>query len=214
LKPDLEVKLTEVNIDHGQKMQRPVQARKLRTQAAILDAARAIVAQGGYGALRADKLAQAAGIAKGTIFAHYPDMDHLRAALVAEHLVPLVSLSPVRDVPGLLGAMVPVYDFLMSDAHVLPAVSRFSGPEGAGLGMAEAICDLTQNLARAIAGLQGRGIVGSGDPVLLADGVMAFTFHAAATALCAGGAGGPPAKAMLDALIQRWLDPVQPKPLT
>ena len=206
--------MTEVNIDHGQKMQRPVQARKLRTQAAILDAARAIVAQGGYGALRADQLAQAAGIAKGTIFAHYPEMDHLRAALVAERLVPLVSLSPVRDLPGLLAALVPVYDFLMSDPHVLSAVSRFSGPEGAGLGMAEVVCDLTQNLAHAIAGLQGQGLVASGDPVLLADGVMAFTFHAAGTALCAGGAGGGPAKAMLHALILRWLDPAKPKPLT
>ena len=186
-------------------MHRAPQPRRLRTQAAILDVARDVARAQGYGALRADALARAAGVAKGTIFAHYPDMDHLRAALVAERLRPLCDLPPIDDIAGLQGALGPAFALMVSDAHVLAAISRFSGSEGAGLGMAEAICHLHAKLAQAIAGLQARGRAASGDPALLADGVLAFAFHAAGTALCADGPGLAPARAMLDALVARWL---------
>ena len=165
--------MTAVNIDHGQNLDRPPQARTLRTRAAILAAARDMAA-GGYGALRADAVAQAAGIAKGTIFAHFPDMDHLTAALVAEALAALPPLAPPQDVAGLVAALAPMLDFMASDPRIIAALARFSGPEGAGLGVDAAICAQAEAVAWAIAGLQAQGKVVPGDPGLLAEGIMAF----------------------------------------
>lgn len=198
--------MTEVNIDHGQNIGRAPQARTLRTRAAILAAARSMAADG-YGALRADGVAQAAGIAKGTVFAHFPDMDHLTAALVAEALAALPPLAPPRDVAALAAGLAPVLDFMASDPRIIAALARFSGPEGAGLGVDAAICDRVAGIAGAIAALQAQGRAAQGDPGLLAEGVMAFAFHTAASALCAEGPGAAAARALFDRLVTRWLAP-------
>lgn len=51
--------------------------RKERLRKALADAAEAIVAERGLGALRARDLAQAAGCALGAIYTAYPDLDAL-----------------------------------------------------------------------------------------------------------------------------------------
>lgn len=198
--------MTAVNIDHGQNPVRAPQARTLRTRAAILAAARDM-ATGGYGALRADAVAQAAGIAKGTVFAHFPDMDHLTAALVAEALAALPRPDAPQDVAALVSGLAPMLDFMASDPRVIAALARFSGPEGAGLGVDTAICDRVAGIAWAIAALQAQGRAAPGDPGLLAEGVMAFAFHTAAAALCAEGPGAAAARALFYRLVTRWLAP-------
>jgi TetR/AcrR family transcriptional regulator, fatty acid biosynthesis regulator len=198
--------LSEVNIDHGQNIGRAPQARTLRTRAAILAAARDMAA-GGYGALRADGVAQAAGIAKGTVFAHFPDMDHLTAALVAEALAALPPLAPPQDVSGLVAGLAPMLDFMASDPRIIAALARFSGPEGAGLGVDAAICAQAEAVAWAIANLQAQGKVAPGDPGLLAEGIMAFAFHTAASSLCAEAARAEAARTTFERLVTRWLAP-------
>lgn len=201
----MRLKLTEVNIDHGQNSGRAPQARTLRTRAAILAAGRAMVAAGGYGALRAEAVAQAAGIAKGTVFAHFPDMDHLIAALVAEALAALPRPDMPADVAGLVAGLAPMLDFMASDPRIIAALARFSGPEGAGLGVDVAICDLGVTIATGIARLQAEGKAAPGDPGLLAEGILAFAFHTAASQLCAEGARAAAARALFAGLATRWL---------
>lgn len=198
--------MTEVTIDHGQNIDRAPQARTLRTRAAILAAARDM-ATGGYGALRADAVAQAAGIAKGTVFAHFPDMDHLIAVLVAEGLAALPPPAAPQDVTGLVAGLGPMLDFMASDPRIIAALARFSGPEGAGLGIDAAICTQVGAVAAAIAGLQAQGKVAPGDPGLLAEGIMAFAFHTAASQLCAEAERAAAARALFGALVTRWLAP-------
>lgn len=197
--------VTEVNIDHGQKSGRAPQARALRTRSAILAAGRAMVAAGGYGALRAEAVAQAAGIAKGTVFAHFPDMDHLTAALVAESLAMLPYPKASQDVAGLVAGLAPLLDFMASDPRIIAALARFSGPEGAGLGVEAAICARAEAIAGDIAALQAQGRAAPGDPGLLAEGVMAFAFHTAASQLCAQGPRADAARALFGGLALRWL---------
>lgn len=198
--------MTEVNIDHGQKTRSP-QARTLRTRAAILSAARDMVSEGGHGSLRADGVAEAAGIAKGTVFAHFPDMDHLTAALVAEELAALPPVADPQDVAGLVAGLAPMLDFMASDPRIIAALARFSGPDGAGLGIESAVCMQAASMAAAIAALQAQGRAAPGDPGLLAEGVLAFAFHTAATSLCAEGPGALAARAQFDRLVSRWLAP-------
>jgi AcrR family transcriptional regulator len=165
------------------------------------------MAAGGYGALRADAVAQAAGIAKGTVFAHFPDMDHLTAALVAEALAALPPLPPPQDVAGLAAGLAPLLDFMASDPRIIATLARFSGTEGAGLGVDAAICTRAEALAAAIATLQAQGKVAPGDPALLAEGIMAFAFHTAASQLCAEAARAEAARALFGRLVTRWLAP-------
>lgn len=183
------------------------QTRTRETRAAILAAARALALAEGLGALRAERIAAAAGIAKGTVFAHFPDMGHLTAALSAERIAALPPLPPVASVEALVAALRPLFDLLAGDGAVAAALSRFAGPEGAELGVEGAVCAQLAQIAGAIAALQARGAASPGAPDELAEGVLAFVVHAAATARCAGGAGEGAAVALLGALVGRWLAP-------
>jgi len=199
----------------------PVQARSLRTRATILAAAHQMAQAGGLGALRAEALARSAGVAKGTIFAHFPDMQHLIAALVAERLAGLPGPGAPDTLDSLIAAMHPALHFMVSDAHVVPALARFSGPDGQGLGIDMALCALITALADAIAHLQARGAVSDGNPTLLAEGLMAFAVHASAASLCGSapaavtektpgndhglGTACNSAQALFGLLARRWL---------
>ncbi|WP_169568871.1 TetR family transcriptional regulator [Sneathiella limimaris] len=60
------------------------QKRRLDTRKKILDVAREIVLQDGYEALRTEEVVKKAGVAKGTLFAHFGDKDQLLYTLMCE----------------------------------------------------------------------------------------------------------------------------------
>ncbi len=154
---------------------------------------------------------QRAGTAKGTFFAHFPDKDHLVATLLAERLRDLPSPPPARDGREAVEGMGPLLRLMVGEPGALPLMARFSAPEGDGTGMGEAIHALIAALAGRIAGAQAEGGIRRADPALLAEGMMAFAFHAAASALCSEGAGEGPAEARAMSHFGRlaglWLAP-------
>lgn len=167
-------------------MTRKVQARTLATRDRLLAAGREIVAAQGMAGLRTDEVVLRAGTAKGTFFAHFQDRDHFLAALLAESLgAELEGLVAPADRPGLMQLLERVYRLFAADAETVTLLARFSGPAGAGLGLDRLICLVVERLAEGVAGMQGRGEVASRRaPEVLAEGLMALIFHAAASAQC------------------------------
>src|SRR6056297_1375519 len=82
-------KMTQVNykFDPGQNLcdscpVTKIQPRALQTRARLLDAAQEIIAEVGYEGLRTQEVVKRAGVAKGTLFAHFPDKDALMEILI------------------------------------------------------------------------------------------------------------------------------------
>jgi AcrR family transcriptional regulator len=167
-------------------MTRKVQARTLATRDRLLAAGRDIVASSGMAGLRTEEVVQRAGTAKGTFFAHFPDRDHFMAALLAESLgAQLAGFAAPEDMGSLMQSLNRVYVLFSADTDTVALLARFSGPKGAGLGLDRLICMVTERLAEGVAGMQARGDVGSrAAPDVLAEGLVALVFHAAASAQC------------------------------
>lgn len=167
-------------------MTRKVQARTLATRDRLMAAGREIVAAQGMAGLRTEEVVLRAGTAKGTFFAHFQDRDHFLATLLAESLGPeLGRLAAPDGRIAMLKVLDLVYRLFAADAETVTLLARFSGPAGAGLGLDRLICLVVERLAEGVAGMQARGEVGSpAKPDVLAEGLMAMIFHAAASAQC------------------------------
>lgn len=167
-------------------MTRKVQARTLATRDRLMAAGREILAAEGMAGLRTEEVVLRAGTAKGTFFAHFADRDQFLAALLAERLTAaFAGMEAPTDRAALLALVDEVYTAFAADAETVALLARFSGPAGAGLGMDLMICGVIARLAEGVAGLQARGLVGNrAAPDVLAEGLMALIFHAAASAQC------------------------------
>lgn len=159
------------------------QARSRETRARLIAAARAIAAEGGLGAIRAEAVAAQAGVAKGTFFAHFPDKDHLLAELLREELV----YAPgAGDIPGLLSRLRPLLHALASEPESLPVVLRFSGESHDAPDLCATITDTTAAISADIAALQAKGLVRTGpDAAILGEACVGLLLHAAGMALFA-----------------------------
>jgi AcrR family transcriptional regulator len=189
-------------------MTRKVQARTLATRDRLLTAGREIVAASGMAGLRTEEVVLRAGTAKGTFFAHFADRDHFLAALLAERLAGVLGgLTAPTDRAGLMRLLATVHDLFAADAETVALLARFSGPAGAGLGLDRLICTVVERLAEGLGAMQARGEVGSRHaPDVLAEGLMALIFHAAASAQCGlhGDAGA--VRARSDRLLVRMAE--------
>jgi TetR/AcrR family transcriptional regulator, fatty acid biosynthesis regulator len=184
-------------------MTRKVQARTLATRDRLLAAGREIVAAEGMAGLRTEEVVLRAGTAKGTFFAHFQDRDHFLAALLAESLgAELARLAAPADRTGLMLLLERVYRLFAADSETVTLLARFSGPAGAGLGLDRLICQVVESLAEGLAGMQARGEVGSrARPEVLAEGLVALIFHAAASAQCGMHGDADAVKARADRLL-------------
>jgi AcrR family transcriptional regulator len=184
-------------------MTRKVQARTLATRDRLLAAGREIVAAEGMAGLRTEEVVLRAGTAKGTFFAHFQDRDHFLAALLAESLgAELARLAAPADRAGLMLLLERVYRLFAADSETVTLLARFSGPAGAGLGLDRLICQVVESLAEGLAGMQARGEVGSrARPEVLAEGLVALIFHAAASAQCGMHGDADAVKARADRLL-------------
>lgn len=204
--------MTVVNIMGGdgpdRKRRRP-QSRTLLTRQSLVDAARDLAAQSGLSSLRAEAVVERAGTAKGTLFAHFPDMEHLKAVLIAEQIEGLGVFAEPRKAQDLFLALLPLFRFITSQPEIVTILTRFLGPEGKDTGLAAVVRQRTEELAQAIGSLQGRGGCGSGDPALIAEGLFAFVLHAAVAASCSedGADAIITSEQTLEQLVDRWLAP-------
>lgn len=120
-------------------VQRPLRADAARNRAKILDAARAQITAHGP-EVPMDAIADAASVAVGTLYRHFPDKTALVAAVLAEHMAELARLTEeaaARVTTGtnamteLRGLIVAVVETAARDA-ALKAAARQFGADFAG----------------------------------------------------------------------------------
>ncbi len=196
-------------------MTRKPQARTAQTRDRLIAAGREIVAREGLGGLRTDAVVALAEVAKGTFFAHFPDKDHLLAVLLAEQLMAALSDMPTPDSRAALTlALDRIFAQFAAEPQTIILLSRFSGPTGSGLGLDLVICEIIARFGGGVAELQARRLIGNaGNQDVLAEALVAFVFHAAASAQCPAmgdvAAAQLRAKALLHRMADMLLWPVQ-----
>lgn len=82
---------------------------QFRTQEILAAARQVMEARGGLEAVTMEEIAQAAGVAKGTIYLYFQSKDHLICALMSQ-----VAENLRRDLTGLLAAPEPAWDRLLA----------------------------------------------------------------------------------------------------
>jgi AcrR family transcriptional regulator len=100
--------------------------QKAQTRAALLSAARAVLKRQGLGGTTTRAVALEAGVAVGTVFVHFPDVDHLVEALLDEHLAVAVERA-VHGAPqrgDLVAQLVHVAKTLFDSYAVEPELSK------------------------------------------------------------------------------------------
>ena len=189
-------KVTLVNnkFDRGQKlcktepMKNAIQPRTLKTRAKLTGAAEALIADHGYDALRVDEVVKAAGVAKGTFFAHFKDKDALMDLLIGAKIDGLLDDLAQQPVPEstaeLIAAMDPMMRFMTCERYVFDVILRHSGAA-----MSDQIGPIANTFGRHLIvvadwlrdGPFRRDI----SALLMAEGVQAFLVQVMALHFCA-----------------------------
>jgi AcrR family transcriptional regulator len=190
-------------------MARAPQKRTLETRAALIGAAREIIAGSGYEAMRVEEVVLRAGVAKGTFFAHFRDKDGLMDILLGaeiESLLDVIEAAPApRNVEEVVAALSPLLRFLTSERYVFDVVIRYSG--AAARDEIGPIAMTFERQVRVIAGWLADGPFRKDiGPELLAEGVQAFAIQAVSLHFCALHSG----RALDDRLseyLNAWLRP-------
>lgn len=170
---------------------RAPQKRRLETRQKLIETAKTLIAENGYGALRVEDVVAGAKVAKGTFFSHFEDKDRLMALLIGEEmeriLAGIASGPPPQDVPDFAEKLAPLMAYMGQDRTVFDVVLRFSG--AAAIETTELISlnflHQVELLVTWITPLQGRAVRADVDAVLLAEGVQAFMVQAIALEFCA-----------------------------
>jgi TetR/AcrR family transcriptional regulator, fatty acid biosynthesis regulator len=189
-------------------MTRKVQARTLATRDRLMAAGREVVAESGLAGVRTEEVVLRAGVAKGTFFAHFPERDHFLAALLAESLrAEFAGLEPPGDRETLSAFLDRVFVAFAHDADRVALIARFSGPAGAGLGMDVMVCRVIDALAAGVGAMQAQGLVPNrAEPGVLAEGLMALVFHAAASAQCPAQGDQVAVRARAETLLRKMAE--------
>ena len=185
-------------------MNKPIQARTLKTRAKLIDAAKAVVATSGYEGLRVDEVVQRAGVAKGTFFAHFRDKDALMDQLLGaemDSIFDALDAEPVPDSPeAMADALGPLLAFMTSERYVFDVILRYSGAAGV-----TEIGPIARTFERQFR-LFARWTAQRDDlpPELLAEGIQAFLIQAMSLQFCALHASSQ-AQDRLVTYLRAWL---------
>ncbi|WP_170367626.1 TetR/AcrR family transcriptional regulator [Ruegeria arenilitoris] len=169
-------------------MQKTIQKRTLKTRAKLLQAAADVVQKNGYQALRVEEVVQAAGVAKGTFFAHFHDKDALMEILIGEKLDSCLDQAQASEtpntVPRIIVALAPVHDFMMSERYVFDLLIRYSG--AAAISEIGPIAYCFEKYFRIVMmWLDQAEVRQDVSTDLLAEGVQAFAIQAMSLKFCA-----------------------------
>jgi AcrR family transcriptional regulator len=193
-------------------MTRAPQKRRLETRARLLAVAEEITAERGYSALRAEDIVSRAGVAKGTLFSHFGDMDGLLAVLIGGKVMDLLDVmeqTPAPQTPAqITAALVPQLEFVARERVIFDILLRYSGVTAAQA--EEAIAEGFLRQVRILEGwlhqMQAAGTIRRDQPVLLlAEGIQGFLNHVLAIWFCQDHQAGDSLQAALDPYVSAWL---------
>ncbi|SDZ28360.1 transcriptional regulator, TetR family [Jannaschia faecimaris] len=190
-------------------MARMMQKRTLETRARLVSVAEDMVASKAFEALRVEDVVQAAGVAKGTFFAHFKDKDALMDRLIGDRMNAELDRVDTDTAPSgvtdIVDRMLPLLTFMTSERYVFDVILRYSGAaarEEIGV-IAGTFARQIEIFERWIAAGPFRQDV---SPALLAEGVQAFAVQVMALRFCAlhseNGLRDP-----LIAYLKAWLRP-------
>ena len=190
-------------------MQKKIQKRTLKTRAKLIAASEEVIAKGGYEALRVEEVVQAAGVAKGTFFAHFRDKDALMEILIGEKLGACLTQAEGSDAPQtvreLIAALEPVHQFMTSERYVFDLIIRYSG----AVAIAEIgpIAHCFERYFRIVEEWMATANVRQDiTPELLAEGVQAFAIQSMSLKYCALH-GAQSFSDRLEVYLNAWLTP-------
>ncbi|WP_120632394.1 TetR/AcrR family transcriptional regulator [Ruegeria sp. EL01] len=169
-------------------MQKTVQKRTLKTRARLLAASEEVIHGEGYEALRVEEVVKAAGVAKGTFFAHFRDKDALMEILIGERLSAIFNQIeaniPPKTVPELVRILKPIHSFMTSERYVFDLLIRYSG--AAAVAEIGPIAHCFERYFRVVESwLEDADVRKDVSADLLAEGVQAFAIQAMSLKFCA-----------------------------
>ena len=194
-------------------MRKP-QNRKIETRKKILDVARRHVAEKGYAAARTEEIVKDAGVAKGTLFAHFGDKDQLLVVLMGEELSEIISdLSGLSDKsdPKTKDFMDPLLALLrlLSRERIIFNLFQFAVGVSSETANGEILgeCDqLIRLISVVVEGLQKENIIRDDVTATeLAEGCLAFLVQAVTFRLCGLYGSINVAEAEFEKKLQTWL---------
>lgn len=169
-------------------MTKTLQKRTLATHSKLLEAARAVISEKSFEALRVEEVVLRAGVAKGTFFSHFTDKDALMEQLISEHINAYLYNLELRkapnDVEDFVEALLPMINFMTSERYIFDLILRYSGAAAI-----EKVGDISMTFERHVKVVSSWLAVGpfrdDFSPKLLAEGVQAFLVQAMALKFCA-----------------------------
>ncbi len=169
-------------------MQQTVQKRTLKTRARLRAASEALIQDSGYEALRVEDVVKAAGVAKGTFFAHFHDKDAMMENLIADRLNACLDQAESGPPPGtvaeIIAALEPVHSFMTSERYVFDLLIRYSG--ATAIAEVGPIAHCFERYFRVVMmWLDAAQMRKDVPPELLAEGVQAFAIQAMSLSFCA-----------------------------
>lgn len=191
-------------------MKKAVQQRTLETRSRLTSVADQLVAEKGFEALRIEETVQAAGVAKGTFFAHFKDKDELMDLLIGQRIETLLdrmAAEPApRDADQLAQRLMPLVELMSSERYVFDLIMRRSGAMAV-----EEIGPIALSFGR-LGELVGQWLAQGAFrwdvPIeILVEGVEAFLMQTLALNFCALHKDKT-MKARLQPYLRAWLAPV------
>jgi AcrR family transcriptional regulator len=191
-------------------MKKAVQQRTLETRSRLTSVADQLVAEKGFEALRIEETVQAAGVAKGTFFAHFKDKDELMDLLIGQRIETLLdrmAAEPApRDADQLAQRLMPLVELMSSERYVFDLIMRRSG----ALAVEEIgpIALSFGRLGELVGQWLAQGAFRQDVPIeILVEGVEAFLMQTLALNFCALHKDKT-MKARLQPYLRAWLAPV------
>mgnify|MGYP003599787843 FL=1 len=191
-------------------MKKAVQQRTLETRSRLTSVADQLVAEKGFEALRIEETVQAAGVAKGTFFAHFKDKDELMDLLIGQRIETLLdrmATEPApRDADQLAQRLMPLVELMSSERYVFDLIMRRSG----ALAVEEIgpIALSFGRLGELVGQWLAQGAFRQDVPIeILVEGVEAFLMQTLALNFCALHKDKT-IKARLQPYLRAWLAPL------
>ena len=166
---------------------RKPQKRSIDTRKKILDVTREMVVQNGYASIRTEEVVAAAGVAKGTLFAHFGDKDQLLYTLMCEEIdgaigstVLLVSQEKFEK-DDFVDALIPLMKLLSREKIIFDLFQHFSGVSTGqfDIEIGDDCKEYKDLLTRGVSLLQADGKVRGDLPAhILGEGCLAFLIQA------------------------------------